>query len=40
LIATALDDARARGLTVVPRCPFVREFIENHAEYQDLVASR
>jgi uncharacterized protein len=40
LIETVLVDARARGLTVVPRCPFVREFIENHPEYQDLVASR
>ena len=35
----ALDDARARGLAVVPRCPFVADFIERHAdEYRDLVA--
>ena len=35
----ALDDARARSLTVVPRCPFVADFIERHAdEYRDLVA--
>jgi predicted GNAT family acetyltransferase len=37
LIRAALDDARARGLTVVPRCPFVRGFIEKHPDYQDLV---
>ena len=40
LIETALVDARARGLTVVPRCPFVREFIDDHPEYQDLLAAR
>jgi uncharacterized protein len=39
LIRAALDDARARGLTVVPRCPFVRAFIEHNADYQDLVAA-
>ena len=38
LIRFALDDMRARGMTVVPRCPFVRAFIEKHPEYQDLVA--
>jgi len=34
----ALDDARARGLTVKPLCPFVAAFIERHPEYADLVA--
>lgn len=38
LIRAALDDMRSRGFTVVPRCPFVRAFIEKHPEYQDLVA--
>jgi uncharacterized protein len=33
----ALDDARARGLHVVPRCPFVARYIRDHPEYQDLV---
>jgi uncharacterized protein len=37
LIRAALDDLRGRGLTVVPRCPFVREFIEKNPEYRDLV---
>ena len=32
-----LDDARARGLKVVPRCPFVGAFISRHPEYADLV---
>jgi predicted GNAT family acetyltransferase len=38
LIRAALDDARRRGLQVVPTCPFVADFIDKHAEYQDLVA--
>jgi predicted GNAT family acetyltransferase len=36
----ALDDVRARGsLRVVPRCPFIRSWIEKHPEYADLVAA-
>lgn len=38
LVRDALDDARARGLTVRPVCPFVAWFIETHEAYQDLVA--
>ena len=38
LVRFALDDARARGLTVMPRCPFVAAFIVRHPEYEDLVA--
>lgn len=34
----ALDDARARGLTVVPSCPYVAAYISKHPEYADLVA--
>lgn len=33
----ALDDARARGLSVVPQCPFVASYIQRHPEYQPLV---
>jgi predicted GNAT family acetyltransferase len=40
LARSALDDTRAAGLEVVPRCPFVREFIERHNEYRDLVAPK
>lgn len=39
LVAAALDDVRARGRTVVPRCWFVREFIEANPEYADLIAA-
>jgi predicted GNAT family acetyltransferase len=37
LVKGALDDVRRRGLKVVPRCPFVREYIVRHPEYQDVV---
>jgi uncharacterized protein len=39
LIAGALDEIRARGLSVRPICPFAAAYIERHPEYQDLVAS-
>ncbi len=34
----ALDQVRARGLKVVPLCPFIKAYIEKHQEYQDLLA--
>lgn len=37
LARAALDDARARGLGVVPRCPFMAAYIRRHPEYRDLV---
>jgi predicted GNAT family acetyltransferase len=40
LVAGALDDIRARGLQVVPICPFVRAYIRRHPDYADLVAER
>jgi predicted GNAT family acetyltransferase len=33
----ALDDAKARGLEVVPLCPFIASWIERHPEYKELV---
>jgi predicted GNAT family acetyltransferase len=40
LAREALEDARARGLMVMPYCPFIAGFIERHIEeYGDLVAS-
>jgi uncharacterized protein len=38
LVRGLLDIARAEGLKVKPLCPFVRTYIEKHAEYQDLLA--
>jgi predicted GNAT family acetyltransferase len=37
LAKAALDDARARGLAVLPRCPYVAAYIRRHPEYADLV---
>jgi predicted GNAT family acetyltransferase len=37
LVRFALDDARRRGLRVIPTCPFVRSYVEAHPETQDIV---
>ena len=38
LARSALDDVRARGgLRVVPRCPFIRGWIDAHPDYGDLT---
>src|SRR4051812_118897 len=37
LVARTLDDLRARGLEVLPFCPFVRGYIQRHPDYLDLV---
>ena len=33
----ALDAAREEGLAVLPLCPFIRDYIERHPDYLDLV---
>jgi hypothetical protein len=33
----SLDTARARGLDVLPTCPYIRKWIERHPDYLDLV---
>ena len=33
-----LDDIRSRGALLIPTCPFVRSWIEEHPDQQDLVA--
>lgn len=38
LIRGVLDIARARGLKVVPRCPFAAAYMRRHPEYDDLRA--
>jgi predicted GNAT family acetyltransferase len=39
LIEHALEDIRARGLHVVPLCPFVAAYIRRHPDYADLVGT-
>lgn len=37
LARAGLDAARARGLKVVPRCPFIAAYIRRHPEYAGLL---
>jgi hypothetical protein len=37
LVRGLLDIARAQGLKVVARCPFVAGYIAKHPEYADLL---
>ena len=39
LVAGALAEVRAKGLKVVPQCPFVAAYMERHPETRDLLAS-
>ena len=39
LVRGAMEDVRASGRTVVPRCWFVVEFLELHPEFSDLRAA-
>jgi predicted GNAT family acetyltransferase len=37
LVKGALDDVRSRHLKVIPQCPFVKAYIDKHADYADLL---
>ena len=37
LVRTALDDIRAKGMTITNYCGFVSAFIDAHPEYADLI---
>ncbi len=38
LVKGVLDEARRRGLKIVPRCPFVSAYLAKHPKFRDLVA--
>jgi predicted GNAT family acetyltransferase/glutaredoxin len=38
LAAAALEDARRQALWIVPLCPFIAHYVEQHPEWQELVA--
>jgi predicted GNAT family acetyltransferase len=41
LVRRLLDDVRDHSTRrVVPRCPFIRAWIEKHPDYQDLVHTK
>jgi uncharacterized protein len=37
LIHFALEDTKAKGMTAIPMCPFVKIFIQRHKEFIDVV---
>ena len=37
LVKGALDQVRADGLKVIAQCPFVKGYIDKHADYADLL---
>jgi uncharacterized protein len=37
LVRGALEDARARGLKIVAKCPFVSAYLAKHPEFGDLL---
>ena len=37
LVRSALESARAQGLKVVPKCPFVSAYMAKHPEFNDLL---
>jgi hypothetical protein len=37
LIQFALDDTKAKHMTAIPMCPFVKLYIQRHKEYIDVV---
>jgi predicted GNAT family acetyltransferase len=37
LVRGVLEAVRARGLKVVPKCPFVAAFMGRHPEFNDLL---
>jgi predicted GNAT family acetyltransferase len=39
LAQRTLDQLRARGVKVVPACPFFARYVSEHHEYDDLIAS-
>ncbi|HWE58033.1 MAG TPA: GNAT family N-acetyltransferase [Acidimicrobiales bacterium] len=40
MVQGVLEDVRASGRTVVPLCWYVAQYIDEHPEFGDLVASR
>ena len=37
LVEAGLRYAQDNGLTVIPSCPFVKKFADNHPEYRDII---
>ena len=39
VVEFAMNDVRDKELTVVPRCWFVRQFLDDHPEYREVLAA-
>ena len=39
LVQAALEDVRSSGRSIVPACWYVAQFIDEHPEYQSLLAA-
>ncbi|MGE0881886.1 MAG: GNAT family N-acetyltransferase [Acidimicrobiia bacterium] len=39
LVGQALDDTRSTGRRVVPACWYVKQYIDEHPEYIDMLAT-
>lgn len=39
IVRFALEFAKNNNYRVVPSCPFVKKFIQDHPEYNDLIVS-
>jgi len=37
LVQRGVEDAREQGLKIIPLCPFAKEQIQRHAEWQDVL---
>ena len=37
LVRRVLEDARSRGLTVIPICPYALNYLRRHPEYREVV---
>ncbi|WP_070379137.1 GNAT family N-acetyltransferase [Rhodococcus sp. WMMA185] len=37
VVKAALDDTKARGLSVIPSCSYVAKYISEHSGYAELV---
>jgi predicted GNAT family acetyltransferase len=40
LVRAAVDHARAEGVQIIPSCPFVQAWLDEHPEGNDVVRSR
>lgn len=40
LVEQVFDYAREHNQRIIPSCPFVRSWLEDHPQYQDLVQNR